>query len=226
MPLKPNQLKLALVSLATLFFSVGCATTGQSGSQWAGTWELKDPQTQDTVTVILSEDGKAYIDSPLAAEEQVQYLQLPLERVSDESALPENAQVVTLEELAEQSMGAARQNEGQNSLAALARAQQAYFLENQAFAQSLDALQLGLPSETENYQYEIVSANSEQAYMTATAKMEDLKSFSTLVYADNSSDTLTSQVVFCATDEASTTAPAKPAISESGGNCPNGSSQL
>ncbi|MGC9502930.1 type IV pilin-like G/H family protein [Baaleninema sp.] len=213
--------KFWLASTASLLLAAGCSGT-QGGSNWAGTWEIQDPGTQDSVTIVLTEDGKAYVNSPLAAPDAPEYLELPLTRVSDESALPENAQVVTLEEAMAQSMEAARESEGQTYVGALARAQQAYYLENERFAESLEELQLGLQSETENYQYEISSVEGDTAYMTATAKQDDLKSFGSFVYVEDSG----TKMVLCGTDDSSKTAPDKPEITDSGMACPAGSSQM
>ncbi|MDC0834043.1 Type IV pilin PilA [Geitlerinema sp. FC II] len=211
--------KFWLASTATLLFAAGCSGT-QGGSDWAGTWEIQDPQTQDSVTIVLTEDGKAYVNSPLASTDTPEYLELPIARVSDESALPENARVVTLEEAMAQSMDAARESEGQTYVGALARAQQAYYLENERFAESLEELQLGLQSETENYQYAIASVENDAAYMTATAKQDDLKSFSSLVYVEDGG----TQMLLCGTDDASKTAPERPEMTDSGATCASGSS--
>lgn len=47
----------------------------------------------------------------------------------------------------------ARQSEAKMTLSAIARSQQAYYLENQSFATSLDQLGLGLKQKTSNYAF-------------------------------------------------------------------------
>ncbi|MBP0000463.1 MAG: type IV pilin-like G/H family protein [Cyanobacteria bacterium SID2] len=209
-------------AIATVALTAGCS----SGSKWAGTWEIQDPGTEDKLTIVLTEDGKAYVNSPLASEETPEYLELPITRVSDDAALPDNSKVVTLEEAISNSMEAALESEGQTYIGAMARGQQAYFLENNKFSESIDELQLGLQSETENYKYEIAAVEDKTAYLTASAKQPELQSFSVLVYVENTSDSPVARMLLCGTDEASQTAPDKPKVEEAGATCPSGSSPM
>ncbi len=210
-------LGLTIASLSAIV--AGC---GGSGSDWAGTWEISDPSTQGTATIVLSEDGKAYIESPVASEGAVEYLELPLERISDEATLPEDAEVISLEDAANQSMAAAAANEGQAMLGAMVRGQQAYHLEEGAFAETLEDLALGIEPETDNYFYEIVNVDGETAYLTATAKNPELNSLSALVYVND--DGSSTAYAVCVTDEPSTTAPEQPEVADAETVCPAGSS--
>jgi len=208
----------AIASLSLL------ASCGGNSANWAGTWEIRDPTTDATVKIVLSDDGKAYVESPTGAEGEVEYLELPLERISDEAALPEDAKTISLEDAANESMAAAAANEGQAMLGAMVRGQQAYHLERGQFAANLDDLMLGIEPETDNYLYEIVTADGETAHLTATAKNPDLNSMSALVYVNE--DGSTTAYAVCTTNEPSTTAPGLPEVSGADTICPDGSSPL
>ena len=109
-----------------------------------------------------------------------------------------------------------------SEMGAIARAQQAYYLENQQFATAIADLELGLKEETEEHAYEIVTADDTQMYLTVTAKKAELKSYSTLVFAEDG----IAKVVACETNSASQTAPDIPQVSDGTASCPSGSSEL
>lgn len=64
-----------------------------------------------------------------------------------------------------------RENEAGNLVGAIVRSQQAYYLENQRFSRSIDALDLGLPEETDRYIYAIV-ADDRLVSVTAVPKLD------------------------------------------------------
>lgn len=200
------------------------ASCSGNSADWAGTWEISDPTTDATVKIVLSDDGKAYVESPTGAEGEVEYLELPLKRISDEASLPEDAKTISLEDAAKESMAATAANEGQAILGAMVRGQQAYHLEQGKFAANIDELMLGIDSETDNYLYEIVAADGETVHLTATAKNPDLNSMSALVYVND--DGSTTAYAVCTTNEPATTAPDVPEVSGTDTICPDGSSPL
>ena len=98
--------------------------------------------------------------------------------------------------------------------------QQAYYVENGEFSDNILDLGLGLNSETANYSYDISIINSSPYVIsTATAKDEQLKSYSGIVYLKDSR----TQTMICETDKPSSTAPDD---FESFDRCPSGSSKL
>lgn len=61
-----------------------------------------------------------------------------------------------------------RQSEAKQSIGAINRGQQAYFFEKKTFANSIDNLELGIKTETENYSYSIkVNENNSINYAIA-----------------------------------------------------------
>ena len=100
------------------------------------------------------------------------------------------------------------------------KGQQDYYAEMAEFSNKISDLGLEIKSETENYSYNISKVNySRYVISTATAKNEQLKSYSGIVYLDD--NTTTSMI--CETDEPSLTAPAD---FEYVYVCPSGSSRL
>ena len=70
----------------------------------------------------------------------------------------------------------ARQSEGKQYVGSMNRAQQAYYAEKVAFATSIDALGLGIKTETNNYKYSI-RATKKAAFNYALAKDKNLKNY-------------------------------------------------
>lgn len=140
----------------------------------------------------------------------------------------------------QQQQEAARQVEGKQYLGSINRAQQAYFLENNEFADNLDALMLGIPSETENYQFSVVpqSDMTRSVVAIAQAKAEGLNSYTSAVFlvdipSPDGSDTTnqTTVAILCETEEPSMTPPAAPELDATVGStdfltCPAGSRQV
>jgi type IV pilus assembly protein PilA len=74
----------------------------------------------------------------------------------------------------------AKQSEAKNNVGAVNRAQQAFFLENQVFATSLQALQAGIKTQTDNYSYLITTTTANASsfvVVRATARKNALKSY-------------------------------------------------
>jgi type IV pilus assembly protein PilA len=69
-----------------------------------------------------------------------------------------------------------KQAEGKQYVGSMNKGQQAYFAENNAFATSIDALGLGIKTETNNYKYSI-RVTKIAAFSYAVAKNQRLKSY-------------------------------------------------
>lgn len=95
----------------------------------------------------------------------------------------------------------AKQSEAKTYVGSMNRAQQAYYLENSRFINSIPALGLGVASVTENYSYTIAdgdSATASTATNKATAKSASLKGYAggvALTNVDGSTDKTTSAIL-------------------------------
>ncbi len=87
--------------------------------------------------------------------------------------------------------GQVKQQEGKVSVSTISKAQQAYFLENSWYAESLDDLDVVLAPKS--YELEIVEVNKQQVITKATPTEEGLKSYITGVSG-------ISQLIVCASD--------------------------
>lgn len=110
------------------------------------------------------------------------------------------------------------ESEAKTAISAMSRGQQAFYLENQVFAGTIEEIGIGLDMDTPNYAYTIVSADDKTAKITAAAKVDGASSFTSLVVAEEG----TTKSVICETDEPSQT---PPDITEITG-CPAGSSEI
>jgi type IV pilus assembly protein PilA len=91
----------------------------------------------------------------------------------------------------------AKQAEAKNYVGAVNRSQQAFFLENQAFATSLGSLQAGIKSQTDNFSYAIptTAANAGSfVQISAVARKAALKSYYGTTYTAIG-DTATSEAL-------------------------------
>lgn len=99
----------------------------------------------------------------------------------------------------------ARQSEAKMTLSAIARAQQAYYLENQSFATSLDSLGLGLKPKTSNYAFSLESIDQGTvAIATPVNPTGNIKAFASgvgLVYAAGSNEKATTYILCEATTD-------------------------
>jgi type II secretory pathway pseudopilin PulG len=124
----------------------------------------------------------------------------------------------------------ARQSEGKNNVGALVRGQQAYHLEKETFSQSIEALELGIPPETENYRYQIVPQPGNNSVMiTAQAKSELLKSYTGAVFVTKKGQDVVTIAGVCETDSPALIAPTMPQLTTDESNpieCPPGSHTL
>jgi type IV pilus assembly protein PilA len=117
----------------------------------------------------------------------------------------------------------AKQSEGKSFIGAVNRAQQAYRLENPAFAKDFTALKIGLPTKTNNYTMEVSSSDATQTVAKGNAvDPAALKSYSGSVKLLGSGATGNA---LCETNEAGAAVGAD--VNEDGtANCPGGSKGL
>lgn len=100
------------------------------------------------------------------------------------------------------------------------KSQQIFYLQHGKFASSFEELAIPLQSQPESYEYQIVSANQQQALVTAQAKKPDLRSYTGAVFVIGESTT--DQI--CQTNQPSQTPPSQPEVVENTIQCPAGSS--
>ena len=207
---------------------IGITGCNKSKTQWEGTWEFKDPSTEESIQVILSEDGKLYLIPPesfQSFQETKTAYELPFTRISDEAVLSDEYTVTNLAEEMNKQAELAKQSEAKQYLGAMTRAQQAYYIEENKFASTIDDLQMGIPTETENFIYKVVPQDdkAKSILITAEAKDATLKSYAGAVFV-NSEDT--TQSIVCETNENSTTPPAMPTLEGTEAKCAEGSSPI
>lgn len=149
------------------------------------------------------------------------------QKVSDVTTLPPNVEVNSMRTL----VSRAQQSEGKQNTGAMNRAQQAYYLEKDKFAQEISELSIGIKPETENYRYQIIAQkdSNRSVMMTATAKRPELKSYTGAVFVVKDNKEILTIAGICETDKPSTTPPAMPSVSDNAQaklECPAGSSQV
>jgi len=107
------------------------------------------------------------------------------QKISEQTTLPANVQVVNLQN----QQNKARQAEAKQYVGSMNRGQQAFYAENASFSPSIEKLQLGIKSETENYSYSIVLSNDKRFVQSiGLAKRDGLKNYTGIVYLTKNSD--------------------------------------
>lgn len=200
--------------------------------------DVKLPEENQTVLTIfeLTPDGQLRLQiagtnpgepRPTAFNPEAALLQ----KVSEESSLPPDAQLVSDLETPPETQPSG-EAEGKQIVGTMTRAQQAYYLEFERFATTIKELGIGIESETENYRYQLVPQDNqrERVMMTARAKRPELRSYTGVVFVVKSKDNeLLTVGSICETDEPSLTPPAMPTIPSNADTkiqCPVGSHLL
>ncbi|MHC5597701.1 MAG: type IV pilin-like G/H family protein [Nostoc sp.] len=111
------------------------------------------------------------------------------------------------------------------NIGSINRSQQATYLEKTAFVNTIEELGLGLKSETEDYFYNL-TADSSNALVTATAKIDELKSYTGAVFLVQENGETTTVAVVCETNAPSKTPPQSPQLNGSQLACRAGSSKV
>lgn len=112
----------------------------------------------------------------------------------------------------------ARETEATNTIGAINRAQQAFYLEEVRFANSLEAIDLDfIGRESDNYEFEIVATEADMTSATATAKNKGLKSFIGAVFIiEDASGRKSTRSIMCKSNQPSQQAPSLPTVSAAG----------
>ena len=154
-----------------------------------------------------------------------------MQKVSDATTLPLGVELYN----PKQQTNGAQQSEAKAYVGAMTRSQQAYFLENNKFASTLEVLGTGIKPETENYRYQVVpQGNGKQQVMAiGQSKKAGLKSYTGAVFViQNSTREQTTIAALCESTQPSMTAPAMPKLIPAKPNqatqivCPAGSQLL
>lgn len=99
--LLPRLMTVALLLLVAGISGCDSSTNAQSPQQkWTGEWELKNPYSDSqsqNARIILTPEGKAYLIGPYSPNENIAY-EIPLKKVSENTTLPVNIKVVTVQE--------------------------------------------------------------------------------------------------------------------------------
>jgi len=127
----------------------------------------------------------------------------------------------------------AKQSEAKQYVGAMNKAQQAYFAENNAFSSYLQALGIGIKTETTNFKYSI-SATKKAAFNYAVAKEKNLKSYVGGVFivpAKNfepnaAKEEITTTSILCVADFPGSIKPAEPTYENGKIVCGKGTTQL
>ena len=118
-----------------------------------------------------------------------------------------------------------RQLEAQEYMASITKNQQAYYIESGSFADRIDELGLGIPTETENYSYRIQRNEKERVVIIAIPKRRDLKSYTGVVFLTFFQGNFITNSIVCESDRPSSIPPLIEWVEE-GVKCAFGSSQL
>ena len=107
-----------------------------------------------------------------------------------------------------------QRSEGKQNIGAMNRGQQAYWLENQKFATTIEQLGIGIKPETESYRYQILPQGdqTQSVMMTAQAKRPDFKSYTGVAFTIRSNNEELTSAGVCETDNPSSTPPAMPKL--------------
>ncbi|NJR21656.1 MAG: general secretion pathway protein GspH [Richelia sp. CSU_2_1] len=124
----------------------------------------------------------------------------------------------------------ARQSEGRQYVGSMNRAQQAYFAEKSAFSNSIDALGIGIKTQTTNYNYStIATKNAAFNYAVSRSETKNLPSYVGAVFlfvspaANNEKTTL---AILCEAKSFGNTQPPNPILQNDIPVCAAGSSEV
>jgi type II secretory pathway pseudopilin PulG len=126
-----------------------------------------------------------------------------------------------------------KQAEAKQNIGALNRAQQAYFLEQNTFTNSIDKLGVGIKTQTENYNYSI-RATPKAVFNYGVAQKDDLKSYVGGVFAvpakeipnSASSDEILTLAILCQANSLGTTRPVEPTYKNGQVACGSGTKDV
>ncbi|MEH2295524.1 type IV pilin-like G/H family protein [Nostoc sp.] len=111
------------------------------------------------------------------------------------------------------------------NIVSINHSQQANYLEKKAFINTIEELGLDLKSENKDYFYNL-TADSSNSVVTATAKIDELKSYTGAVFLVQENGETTTVAVICETNAPSKTPPQSPQLNGNQLACPAGSSKV
>ncbi len=201
---------LILGAIVFAVLNIGKSAQPQS----AGTWKVEAsgvPSGSPAITIIISSEGKVTALNPQNGGEAIEVGKIT--KISDIATLPEGVKIQS-NPFANQS-NKARQSEARTYVGALNRSQQAYFLEKNKWAKTIEETAVGIKAETESYRYDIQNIDSIKTVniknysgitvQTGTAKKEGLKSYLGAVYLSGAfGNELASLAILCESNEPST----------------------
>jgi type II secretory pathway pseudopilin PulG len=122
------------------------------------------------------------------------------------------------------------QSEAKYYVGSMNRAQQSIFIEKSAFATSVNALGIGIKTETKNYKYS-VRATKQTAFNYGVSKKPELKSYVGGVFvirakSNNGEDEMRTESILCSTDTPGTIPHLPPRLQNSKLVCPTGTTQV
>jgi prepilin-type N-terminal cleavage/methylation domain-containing protein len=130
----------------------------------------------------------------------------------------------------------AKQVEARTSIATLNRAQQAYYLEHQAFTDQMSELGVGVNMRNEQYEYKILLPNvpsadsrspeSPSVVQRATSRSPNLRSYVGMAGLISPAGEPVIDTVLCETEQAGTTAPPAPQPEPAAIQCGSGTRPL
>jgi len=115
------------------------------------------------------------------------------------------------------------ESEAKNYVGAIQRSQQAFRIEQDRFAKSVEELEIGIPLETDNYSYKFYNPSNQLTYFTAQAKTTTLRNFLSGVAVKPNGQTSASS---CQSLEPSSTPPTEPIFDGETLQCPEGYEEM
>ena len=119
----------------------------------------------------------------------------------------------------------AKRSEAKQYVSSMNKGQQAYFAENSAFTNSVDALGLGLKTETPNYKYS-TRATKKAAFNYGVSKQKTEKSYVGAVFLVPAKDGRYTTSILCEADDRATIEPAEPTYQNGKLICGKGTTQV
>jgi hypothetical protein len=122
------------------------------------------------------------------------------------------------------------QSEAKYYVGSMNRAQQSIFIDKSAFATSINALGIGIKTETKNYKYS-VRTTKQTAFNYGVSKKPELKSYVGGVFvirakSNNGEDEMRTESILCSTDTPGTIPHLPPRLQNSKLVCPTGTAQV
>jgi hypothetical protein len=129
---------------------------------------------------------------------------------------------IALPEITPRMVKKGKQAQARQNVAAMNRAQQAYFLENNQFADSVAKVGIGIKTQTENYEYSI-RATPLTAFEYGVSRKDDLRSYVGGVFltrGDEAKGEILTVAIICETKSRGRKRPAEPIVQGNFVECP------